>query len=253
MGKQGKRRRRLGEQDRGIAPWALFNIALMMGAYFPCAVAITSLTHIHSHTLPPLTFSLSFTLWTEHCPECVCEGTSMSVCKCILPISPTNRSIVYRVSKYPKKSLTFVFSTYCGEGRWANPPLLSCFTGLFPWVTLEIFHLCNHLWFFLDPGCRCVVCVCVHMWKGREREDENRSFMVKAEKSKSVPLPVSQYACLSDWQRRNCVPKHSWANPLLFPFPYLYILLLSVPLSIMGCAELQWLIACSGTYGQIPD
>lgn len=52
MGKQGKRRRRLGEQDRGIAPKALFNIALMMGAYFPCAVAITSLSHTHipSHT-----------------------------------------------------------------------------------------------------------------------------------------------------------------------------------------------------------
>lgn len=49
MGKQGKRRRRLGEQDRGIAPKALFNIALMMGAYFPCAVAITSLSHTHTH------------------------------------------------------------------------------------------------------------------------------------------------------------------------------------------------------------
>ena len=36
-----------------IAPKALFNFTLMMGPYFPCAVAIISLTHIHSrcHTL----------------------------------------------------------------------------------------------------------------------------------------------------------------------------------------------------------
>lgn len=52
MGKQGKRRR-LGKQDRGIAPQALFKFALMMGAYFPCVMAIISLflTHIHSYTL----------------------------------------------------------------------------------------------------------------------------------------------------------------------------------------------------------
>lgn len=47
MGKQSKRGRRLGKQDRGIAPSALFNFALKMGAYFPSAVAIISLSLSH--------------------------------------------------------------------------------------------------------------------------------------------------------------------------------------------------------------
>lgn len=62
---------------------------------------------------------------------------------------------------------------------------------------------------------------------------------LKAEKSKSVLLPISQYACRSGWRRRRCTPKHSWANPLLFPFPYLYMFYDC--LSHSWCAEL-WLL-----------
>lgn len=44
MGKQGRRRRRLAEPHGGSSPQALVNFALMMAAYFPCAVTIISLT-----------------------------------------------------------------------------------------------------------------------------------------------------------------------------------------------------------------
>lgn len=108
MGKQGKRRSRRGEQDRGITPQALFNFALMMGAYFPCVVAIISLTHtpfcltlshsnISSFSLPfcymfllshfyllligILGYSqLSATVTNAYlCPECACECTYLQV------------------------------------------------------------------------------------------------------------------------------------------------------------------------------
>lgn len=79
MGKQGKRRRRRRERNRGIAPQALFNFALMMGAYFPCVVTIISVlrTHIHchipsaSHSSITLLFFLLhlFSLLTLYCPS----------------------------------------------------------------------------------------------------------------------------------------------------------------------------------------
>lgn len=63
MGKQGKRRRRRRERNRGIAPQALFNFALMMGAYFPCVVTIISLSYAHTSTVIfplPLILALPF-------------------------------------------------------------------------------------------------------------------------------------------------------------------------------------------------
>lgn len=66
MGKQGKRRRRQGEQDRGIAPEALLNFALMMVAYFPCVVAIISLSHTFAFILS-LPLALSFPLSLSCC------------------------------------------------------------------------------------------------------------------------------------------------------------------------------------------
>lgn len=80
----------------------------------------------------------------------------------------------------------------------------------------------------------CGMCLCAcekRQWGKKMKIDHS---WLKAEKSKSALLPVSQYACRSGWRRRQRTPKHSWANPLLFPFPYLYILQMSVPLSIMG-------------------
>lgn len=76
---------------------------------------------------------------------------------------------------------------------------------------------------------------------------------LKAEKSKSALLPVSQYARRSGWRRRKRTPKGGRANLFLFPFPYMHTSWLSVPHLV--CAELPPLIAyfrpcCPGAYGR---
>lgn len=66
---------------------------------------------------------------------------------------------------------------------------------------------------------------------------------LKAERSKSVLLPVSQHSCLSGWQGKECTPTHGWANSLLFPIPRFVHFSIVCPTFHYGCAELWCLMA----------
>lgn len=149
------------------------------------------------------------------------------------------------------------------QGWWAAATQLhSHFTGPLSQVTLEMFHLSHHPWFFQDhdrlatavtglPGkcvslCACV-CACsvrclfiLEKDSGKMKIDHS---WLKAEKNKSVLLPDSQHACLSGWQRWRCTQARSRASPLLFPIPIFIRLAIVCPTYHCERAELQWLIA----------
>lgn len=104
--------------------------------------------------------------------------------------------------------------------------------------------------------CFCV-CMCMHI-RERQWKNENRSFMAKSWEEKissSARLP----ACMSLW----LVTMEVHANTQLsqsyyFPFPYLYISLLSAPSLHYGLCRAPVVnsiseVYCTAAYGQIPD
>lgn len=165
MGKQGKRRRRRRERNRGIAPQALFNFALMMGAYFPCVVTIISLSYAHTSTvifpLPlilalPFCFSCyissPFSLFIvphrhfqhhsivrclhqqlfQHL-ECVCGHTFMRMCN--LPFSTA--MFIYQLLPLPTEKST-------APCKLANTAIIYTFFSLFFLKFHTLFtHLCS--------------------------------------------------------------------------------------------------------------
>lgn len=129
--------------------------------------------------------------------------------------------------------------------------LVSYVTGPLAWVTLEMFHLSHHPWFFLDPDglamavsrlpekCVCGVCV----YANRQWKNENRSFMAKSWEEQISPS-ASFPACMSLWLAKKDVHANTQLSQssIVSIAAFIHFAIVCRTLHY-GCAELQRLIA----------